>query len=322
MKKILACILLVVMVLGLVACGGDNAENDSAAYNVGVCQLTEHPALDAATEGFVAALEEKLGQENVNVQISLAQGESNNCTTIINNFVSSEVDLIMANATAALQAAVSGTNTIPILGTSITEYGTALGIEDFDGTIGGNVSGTSDLAPLDGQAQMIQEIFPEAKKVALLYCSSEPNSQYQIDVITEELTALGYECTPYSFSDSNDIAPVLTAAIEDTDLVYVPTDNTAANNTGIIDNICRPAKIPVIAGEEGICSGCGTVTLSIDYYDIGYQTGVMAAQILAEGADISTMPIAYAPEVTKKYNAEICEELGISVPNDYIAIEK
>lgn len=220
----------------------------------------------------------------------------------------------MANATPALQAAVSGTDTIPILGTSVTEYGVALGIDNFNGTVGGNVSGTSDLAPLDGQAAMIQELFPEAKKVGLLYCSAEANSQYQIDVVTEELTKLGYECTPYSFSDSNDLATVATSAAENSDVIYVPTDNKCADNTGIIDNVCRPAKVPVVAGEEGIASGCGVATLSISYYDIGYQTGVMAAEILAEGADISTMPIAYAPSVTKKYNAEICQELGITYP--------
>ncbi len=322
MKKILACVLTAMMVLGLAACGGGSDNGTDAQYTIGVCQLVEHPALDAATQGFIDAVNENLGAENVKVDVKLAQGESNNCTTIINNFVSSNVDLIMANATAALQAAVSGTDTIPILGTSITEYGVALKLDDFNGTVGGNVSGTSDLAPLDGQAAMIQEVFPDAKKVALVYCSGEPNSQYQIDVMTEELTSLGYECTPYSFADSNDIATVVTSAVSNADLIYIPTDNTAANNTGIIDNICRPAKVPVVAGEEGICSGCGTVTLSISYYDIGYQTGVMAAEILAEGADISTMPISYAPEVTKKYNAEICEELGITVPDGYTAIEK
>ena len=328
LKKMTAAVLAATMVLGLAACGGgsddagNNAAGDSgsAKYNVGVCQLVEHVALDAATQGFVDALNEKLG-DDVNVDIKLAQGEPNNCTTIINNFVAADKDLIMANATAALQAAVSGTDTIPILGTSITEYGTALKLENFNGTVGGNVSGTSDLAPLDGQAAMIKEIFPDAKTVGLLYCSSEANSQYQIDVMTEELTKLGYECTPYSFSDSNDLATVATTAASSSDVIYVPTDNTVASNTGIIDNICRPAGVPVVAGEEGICSGCGTVTLSISYYDIGYQTGVMAAEILADGADISTMPIAYAPQATKKYNKEICDELGIAIPEEYTAIE-
>lgn len=323
MKKFVAALLLAGMGLSLAACGTDDNQttgNDgSKVYQVGVCQLVEHPALDSATQGFQDALKEKMG-DNVEIQVQLAQNDSNTCSTIINSFVSSGVDLIMANATTALQAAVAGTDTIPILGTSVTEYGTALEIDDFDGTVGGNISGTSDLADLAQQAAMVKEWFPDAQNVGLLYCSSEPNSQYQIDVVTQELTDLGYTCTPYSFSDSNDLAAVVTTASENSDVIYVPTDNTVANNTGIIDNICRPAKVPVIAGEEGICSGCGVATLSISYYDLGYQTGVMAAEILGEGADISTMPIAYAPSATKKYNKEICEELGLTVPEGYVAI--
>ncbi len=323
MKKFVAALLLAGMGLSLAACGTDDNQttgnDDSKVYQVGVCQLVEHPALDSATQGFQDALKEKMG-DKVEIQVQLAQNDSNTCSTIINSFVSSGVDLIMANATAALQAAVAGTDTIPILGTSVTEYGTALEIDDFDGTVGGNISGTSDLADLAQQAAMVKEWFPDAQNVGLLYCSSEPNSQYQIDVVTQELTDLGYTCTPYSFSDSNDLAAVVTTASENSDVIYVPTDNTVANNTGIIDNICRPAKVPVIAGEEGICSGCGVATLSISYYDLGYQTGVMAAEILGEGADISTMPIAYAPSATKKYNKEICEELGLTVPEGYVAI--
>lgn len=323
MKKFVAALLLAGMGLSLAACGTDDNQttgnDDSKVYQVGVCQLVEHPALDSATQGFQDALKEKMG-DNVEIQVQLAQNDSNTCSTIINSFVSSGVDLIMANATTALQAAVAGTDTIPILGTSVTEYGTALEIADFDGTVGGNISGTSDLADLAQQAAMVKEWFPDAQNVGLLYCSSEPNSQYQIDVVTQELTDLGYTCTPYSFSDSNDLAAVVTTASENSDVIYVPTDNTVANNTGIIDNICRPAKVPVIAGEEGICSGCGVATLSISYYDLGYQTGVMAAEILGEGADISTMPIAYAPSATKKYNKEICEELGLTVPEGYVAI--
>ncbi len=322
MKKLIATTLLAAMSLTLAACGSDKtAGNGDETYTVGVCQLVEHEALDAATQGFQDALNEKLG-DKVTVDVKLAQNDSNTCSTIINNFVSSDVDLIMANATPALQAAVAGTDTIPILGTSVTEYGTALKIADFDGTVGGNISGTSDLADLTQQAAMVQEWFPDAKNVGLIYCSSEPNSQYQIDVVSAELTKLGYTCTPYTFSDSNDLAAVVTTAAENSDVIYVPTDNTVANNTGIIDNICRPAKVPVIAGEEGICKGCGVATLSISYYDLGYQTGVMAAEILTGEADISTMPIAYAPSATKKYNKAICEDLGLTVPDGYVAIEE
>ena len=300
---------------GSVATGSDGAK----VFQVGVLQQMEHEALDAATQGFQDALKEALGDQ-VEITVQNAQNDSNTCTTIATSFVSSGVDLIMANATNALQAAAAATDTIPILGTSITEYGVALSLSDFNGTVGGNISGTSDLAPLDQQAAMLQEWFPDAEKVGLLYCSGEPNSQYQVDVVKAELEEMGYTCTLYPFSDSNDLATITTSAAAESDVIYVPTDNTVASNTGIVDGICRPAKVPVIAGEEGICAGCGVATLSISYYDIGYKTGEMAAQILTGEADIATMPIEYAPQFTKKYNAAICEELGLTVPEGYEAI--
>lgn len=351
MKKLLALLLTVAMVGSLTACGGSSAETaadsaseatesteaeapaeteapaesetaegaDDAAYTIGICQLVQHEALDAATQGFMDALTEELG-DKVTFDVQNAQGDSNTCSTIINSFVSKNVDLILANATPALQAAAAGTNTIPILGTSVTEYGVALDISGFTGTVGGNISGTSDLAPLDGQADMLQELFPDAEKVGLLYCSAEANSQYQVDTIKAFLEEKGYSCEYYSFSDSNDLSAIVTTAANEVDVIYVPTDNTAASNTEIINNICLPAGIPVIAGEEGICAGCGVATLSISYYDLGVGTGKMAARIL-QGEDISTMPIEYAPNFTKKYNASICETLGITIPDDYVAIE-
>jgi putative ABC transport system substrate-binding protein len=167
---------------------------------------------------------------------------------------------------------------------------------------------------------MLQEWFPDATNVGLLYCSAEANSQYQVDVVTAALEEMGYTCTPYAFADSNDLSAVCTTAAQNSDVIYVPTDNTVANNTGIVDNICQPLGVPVIAGEEGICSGCGVATLSISYYDLGYTTGQMAAKILTGEADISTMPIEYTT-VTKKYNPTICEALGLTAPSDYVAIE-
>ena len=167
---------------------------------------------------------------------------------------------------------------------------------------------------------MLVELFPDAKNVGILYCSAEPNSQYQVDTVKAALEDLGYTCEYYAFSDSNDISSVETNAVADSDVIYVPTDNTAASNTELINNICLPAKVPVITGEEGICSGCGVATLSISYYDLGVTTGKMAVKILKDGEDISTMPIEYAPNFTKEYNKDICEELGIEVPDDYVAI--
>ena len=313
--------ILLVALLALSSLAG-SAFAEGNIYNIGIIQLIQHPALDAATQGFQDALVEKLGEDAVTFDYQNAQGDSSNCATIVNGFVSAGVDLIMANATAALQAAFNGTETIPILGTSITTYPAALEIEvNEDGSTGYNVSGTSDLAPLDGQAEVLNTLFPDAKTVGLLYCSAEANSKYQIDVIEPILQGYGYETTRYTFSDSNDLASVVTKAASEIDVLYVPTDNTVANNTEVVNNICLPAGIPVIAGEEGICAGCGVATLSISYYDIGYATGLMAYEILAEGTDVSAMPIQYAPQFVKEYNAEICEALGITVPEDYQPIE-
>ena len=217
----------------------------------------------------------------------------------------------MANATPALLAAVAATNEIPILGTSVTDYAFALEIEGWTGTVGGNISGTSDLAPLDQQAAMIQELFPDAKNIGLLYCSAEANSQYQVDEMTKYLTELGLTATAFAFTDTNDVASVAQAACDASDVLYIPTDNTAASNTEAIANVVLPAKVPVIAGEAGICEGCGIATLSISYYDLGVATGKMAAKILTGEADISQMPVEYAPQVTKMYNAANCEALGV-----------
>ena len=318
MKKILAIICAAVMLLSMAAC---SASKDDGKYVIGICQLVEHEALGAATKGFQDAIVEALGEENVAFDLQIAAGDSTTCTNIVLDFVSSEVDLILANATPALVSASSATAEIPILGTSITEYGVALGLSDFQGTVGGNVSGTSDLAPLDQQAAMIMEWFPEAKNIGLLYCSAEPNSKYQVDTVQAELEKLGLTCKQYAFSSTSDMDAVTRKASEESDVIYVPTDNTVAESTGIIDGICRPAGIPVIAGEKGICAGCGVATLSIDYYDLGVATGKMAVKILTGEADISTMPIEYAPEFTKLYNAEICEELNITVPDGYAPIE-
>lgn len=328
-KKLLAVLLTATMALSLGACGGSPEGNSSTTtegsstdktYNIGICQLVQHPALDQATQGFEDALKEKLG-DSVTFDYQDASGESANCATIVNGFVSSNVDLIMANATAPLQAAASATADIPILGTSITDYATALDISDWTGTVGTNISGTSDLAPLDEQAAMLHELFPDAKKVGLLYCSAEANSVYQCTVIEGYLKDYGYEVEWFAFTDTSDVTSVTQKLCDTCDVMYIPTDNTAASNTEAIANVVIPAKVPVVAGEEGICAGCGVVTLSISYYDIGYTTGEMAYEILVNGGDISTMEVKYAPKVTKKYNATNAEALGIEIPEDYVAIE-
>lgn len=333
MKKIVSVAMAAAMAAALAGCGGaasSSAPASSAAasaadstaaktYTVGICQLVQHEALDAATQGFKDALTAKLG-DAVKFDEQNASGDSANCATIVNGFVSNNVDLILANATAPLQAAAQATATIPVLGTSVTDYATALDISDWTGTVGNNISGTSDLAPLDQQAAMIKELFPDAKNVGLLYCSAEPNSVYQCDVMEGYLTDMGFTVSRYAFTDTNDVTSVSQTAADASDVIYIPTDNTAASNTEAIANVLLPAKVPAVTGEEGICSGCGVATLSISYYDLGYATGEMAAKILTEGADVSAMPVQYAPNVTKKYNAANCEALGLTIPDDYTAI--
>ncbi len=330
LKKVTAILLTAVMTAALAACGSSSGDSSgssgddaggSGTYTIGICQQMEHAALDAATEGFQDACRELFGEANVEFDVQNAQGEQNMCSTIINNFVSSDVDLILANATLPLQTAAQATSDIPILGTSVTDYGSALGIDDWTGATGVNISGTSDLAPIEEQEDMLLELVPDAQTVGILYCSSESNSKYQAELFEAELEADGISYKEYTAADSNEIQSVTQNAVEDCDAIYIPTDNTMASNTQIINNICLPAKVPVIAGEEGICSGCGVATLSISYYDLGYQTGEMAYKILEEGADISTMDVETAAQVTKKYNPTICEELGITIPEGYEAIE-
>jgi len=308
MKRTLALVLTAVMLFTafcLTSCAQEGK------YTVGVIQLVTHPALDEATEGFIQALKDNLGEDNVIIDVQNADNSIDACATIANTFVSKNVDLIMANATPALQSAYNATTTIPILGTSVTEYGVALGIANFTGTVGSNVSGTSDLANLEKQAQMILDLVPSAKIVGMLYCSSEPNSDYQVKKVKEYLTAKGIACVDYTFSDSNDVGLIAEKAAKDCDAIYIPTDNTAAACAETIYG--KTGKTPIIAGEAGICAGCGIATLSISYYDLGYTTGEMAAKILKGEAKIEEMPIAYAPQEHKKYNAAICAELGIDI---------
>ena len=323
-KKLLAVLLAGAMTtLALAGCSNstETASNEGGqVYNIGLCQLVQHPALDAATQGFQDKLVELLGEENVNFDLQNASGDSNTCSTIANQFVSSGKDLIFANATPALQSAAAATVDIPIVGTSITDYATALDIDDWTGVTGRNITGTADLAPLTEQAAMFKELLPEAQKIGLVYCSGESNSKYQVDIVKASLEELGYTCTEYSFADSNDVAAVVTTAVGEMDALYIPTDNTAAANTEIIANIANPANIPIIASEEGICRGCGIATLSISYYDLGQVTGEIAYEILANGADPSTMEIQYAGELTKMYVPERAEALGITIPEGYEAL--
>lgn len=326
MKKFTSMILAAAAAVSMTACSsgspsGSNSSSggESDTYLVGICQLVQHVALDAATQGFMDELTAEFG-DKVEFDNQNASGDPATCTMIANQFVSEKVDLMLANATPALQAAASATDSIPVLGTSITEYGVALGIDDFNGTVGTNVSGTSDLAPLGQQAEMFNELLPDAKNIGILYCSAEANSVYQAEEVKKALETLGKTVTVYTFSDSNDVASVTATACNENDALYIPTDNTAASSAEAINNVALPAGVPIIAGEEGLCKGCGIASLSIDYYELGRATGAMAVRVL-KGEDISAMPIEYYQNPVKKYNAELCKELGITVPSDYTAIE-
>ena len=306
MKKIVALVLALMMVLSC------SAMAEEKTYEVGILQLVQHEALDQATQGFIDTLTAKLG-DKVKFDVQNASGDTAACTTIATTFTSDEVDLIMANATPAVQAAMNATADIPVVGTSVTVYNFLEGAT--------NVTGTSDLAPLDGQAQMIVELFPETKTVGILYCSAEANSVYQVEAVAGYLKELGVEAKEYPFADSNDVASVAQLAADEVDVIYIPTDNTAAAYTETIANVVIPAKVPVVAGEAGICSGCGVATLSISYYDLGCATAEMAYEILVNGADPAAMEIQFAPQFTKMYNAANAAELGVTIPADYVVIE-
>lgn len=310
MKKFLSLILCVILVFTLASCGCDGG----AKYTVGICEFTTHSATSDVVRGFRDYLTEKLG-DDVAFDEQNAANDLGTASLIVNDFVTKNVDLILADNTQSLQIASAITTTIPILGAAVTDYSVALDSSP-DGI---NVSGTSDLPSLDLQAEMITELFPDAKKVGLLYCSSEANSLYQVNIIEKCLVAKGIEIKKFSFIDANDLIPTVTTACDYSDVIYLPTDNTIASCAEAVDAVCRDARVPVIAGEKGICSACGVATLSIDYYELGRKAGEMAYKVLVEGASVTNMPIQYE-DCTKMYNPEICAELGITVPADYVAI--
>lgn len=340
LKKILALLTAIAMLCAMTACGNSGSASEPAGgdaasvsnegtpavdaertYTVGICQLMQHDALDTATQGFKEALTEKLG-DKITFDEQNAQGDSATCSTIVTGFVANNYDLIMANATPALQAAISATSTIPILGTSVTDYATALADENMDISAGTgiNVSGSSDGVDAQLYADLTMELVPEAKKVSILYCSAEANSVVQADNYIAAMEKNNVECTVYTFSDSNDMQSVCTSAIEGADALYIPTDNTAASNMTIVSSVCQPAGIPVICGEENMTANGGLATVSISYYDIGHLCGEMAYEILVNGADVSTMPIAYSTNPVKKYNTEFAEAIGFTMPEGFEAI--
>ena len=301
----------------------DSTAADGKVYQIGICQLVQHDALDRATQGFEDALVKLLGENHVAFNVQNAQGDSQTCATIANQFINGGVDLIMANATAALQACSNATSTIPVVGTSVTSFAAALDIElDANGCTGINVTGTNDLAPLDQQAQIIADLFPDVKQVGILYCSAEVNSVYQAEHIAAYLDDLNIKHKDFSFSDSNDLQAVTNNCVSECDVIYVPTDNVVSSNQSIIDAVARPAGVPIICGEESQCTGCGLASLSIDFYDIGYRAGEQAYDILVNGKNPAEMPVEDPQSLTRIYNPQIASDLGITLGDDYQAIEQ
>ena len=320
--KLTALMLTAAMVM--TGCGGSDTSADGAAegaYNIGIIQQMEHGSLDAVTQGFQDKLTELLGEGHVVFDYQNAQGEQTNCTTIATKFVSDGCDLIMANATSALQAAAAATGDIPIVGTSVTDYVTA-GVVDSNEAPGRNVTGVSDLSEISAQVDVLLQFCADDTKVAVVYCSAEPNSIYQAELAEAYLKELGRDYDVYTVADSNEIQAVMTSVVSECGAVYIPTDNTLANNMEIVKNVTVPAGVPSFAGAEPMCQVGALSTLSISYYDLGVKAAEMAYDILVNGANPAEMSIEFVSEgITPKYNAEIAEALGVTVPEGMVAVE-
>lgn len=315
MKKVLCMLLANAMLCTLCAC--DSGSTD-AKYEVGIVQLMQHVALDKATEGFQAALKDKLG-DDVAFDVQLASGEQTNCSTIVTKFVNDNVDLIMANATPAVIAAKEATSTIPIIGTSVTDYVAAeAAIVASNEKPGGNVTGYSDLSDIAAHVDLTKKLCPDAKKVAIVYCSAEPNSVIQGDQAKTLYANAGLETVTLTASDVSTISSVVTSACSQADVIYIPTDNLFAENMEAVKNVAVPAKVPVICGESGMVQAGGVATVSIDYYTLGYKAGEMAYEILVNGADPATTPIGFmkAEEMELVINQANADAIGLTIPED------
>lgn len=304
--------------LGLVGCGGDGAADAGSAsaarasYKIGILQLTEHAALDAANKGFVAAIEASGIDASIDQQN--AQNDQSACQTIASTLVNENCDLILAIATPAAQAVAGATSDIPIVCTAITDFAASGLVEDND-VPGGNVTGTSDMNPVADQIDLLHQLVPEAKTVGLLYCTAESNSKLQIDLAAEELDRLGIEGVEYTASSSNEVQQVVESMVGKVDAIYTPTDNTIASAMTVIASIANENKVPTVCGEVAHVEAGGLASISINYEELGRRAGEMAVRILSEGADPADMPIETmtADECDLVYNQKTADELGIDV---------
>lgn len=318
-KKFLAAAAACLMVAGLAACGNEPStpsNPDEKVFQIGIVQLAEHPALDEATRGFQEFLTEKLG-DKVQFNVQNAQGEQTNCTTIVNQFVSSKVDLIMANATNAVKAAREATSDIPIVGTSVTDY-VFSGLVASNEAPGANVTGASDMNPINVQVQLMKTLCPEVKTVGIVINSGEENSAIQAEEAKTAFEAEGFAVKIYSVADTNEIQTVVTAACNEVDAFYEPTDNLIAANVPTMSNITTAAGKPVICGEGGMCESGFLATYAISYYELGRAAGEQAYNILVNGADPATTPIFFfdVSNLSLVINEENAAELGITIPEE------
>ncbi len=318
-KKFLAAAAACLMVAGLAACGNEPStpsNPDEKVFQIGIVQLAEHPALDEATRGFKEFLTEKLG-DKVQFNVQNAQGEQTNCTTIVNQFVSSKVDLIMANATNAVKAAREATSDIPVVGTSVTDY-VFSGLVASNEAPGANVTGASDMNPVNVQVQLMKTLCPEVKTVGIVINSGEENSAIQAEEAKTAFEAEGFAVKIYSVADTNEIQTVVTAACNEVDAFYEPTDNLIAANVPTMSNITTAAGKPVICGEGGMCESGFLATYAISYYELGRAAGEQAFNILVNGADPATTPIFFfdVSQLTLVVNEQNAAELGITIPEE------
>ena len=305
--------------LGLAGCSGEQGAGSgsgsaaaSGSYRIGVLQLTQHAALDAANEGFIAALDEagidyEADQQN-------ASNDQNACQTIAQTFVNDGCDLILAIATPAAQAVLGATQDIPVVGTAITDFA-ASGLVDSNDAPGGNLTGTSDMNPVEDQIALLQQLIPDAGTGGLLFCTAESNSEIQIEMAEEALDAAGIGHERFTVSSSNEIQSVVETMVGQVDVVYAPTDNTIAAAMTQVASIANAAGVPTICGEVGMVEAGGLASVSINYYELGYRAGEMAVEILTEGADPAEMPIETmdAEDCDLVYNQATADEIGIDV---------
>ena len=320
MKKTLAILLSAVLSLGvLTACGNKDAEEkkenaENTAFKIGVLQLVEHPSLNLAYEGFVEGLKENglVDGENIKIDFQNASGDQTNCISIADKLVNGGSDLILAIATPAAQAVASKTSTVPVLCTAVTDFEAAKLIEK-------NISGTSDMAPVENEMKLIRELFPEAKTVAMLYSSSEANSKLQVDMAKEACKALGLEAVDKTVSNTNDLNQIVQSLQGKCDVIWVPTDNTVVSGMATVTMIATELGIPVVASEENSVQNGALAAHSLDYFELGKQTAVQAAKILKDGVSPNELPVEFLKETRLCYNGKTAQALGLELSEEFLA---